>query len=271
MPERIRGPLLEKDPAGESTMMNVPEGDARAELEFWKQRSRKYNELQWVNNRSYLDLIKKVGDFGPDDFALDVGTGTGKIVQEISPLVGEIVGIDISKDMLERGDWSGNRYCLRRDIRDPIFKEETFTRITARMVFHGILEGTQEAMNECYRVLKKGGKMVLAEGVPPSKDVKQDYIEIFKLKEPRLTFMEEDLVALMERARFRNVKVYTHFMREMSVSNWLEKSGLPEEIQDRIFEMHITAGDHFKKAYNMRIIRGDCLIDMKNAIVVGER
>ena len=241
------------------------------EVAFWKTRARKYNELQWANDRSYLELIKKAGEFGKGDFVLDAGTGTGKIVQEVSPLVEEVIGIDISPDMLDNGDWTGNRYCLRRDVRDPLFKEDTFTKVTARMVFHGLLDGAQDAMNECHRVLRPGGKMVLAEGVPPSIDVKQDYIEIFKLKEPRLTFMESDLVELMENANFKNIAIHTHFMREMSVGNWLEKSGLPEEIQDKIFEMHITAGDHFKKAYNMRIIRGDCLIDMKNAVIVGEK
>ncbi|MFQ5802581.1 MAG: class I SAM-dependent methyltransferase [Candidatus Methylomirabilales bacterium] len=246
-------------------------GKNESEMAFWEVRAKKYNELEWVNNESYLELIKEVGEFWKEDYVLDVGTGTGMIARTVSPLVHEVIGVDISPHMLERGKWSGNMYCVRRDIRERLFAGETFSKVTARMVFHGILTGTQAAMDECYRVLKKGGRMILAEGVPPGREVREDYVRIFELKEARLTFMEDDLVELMAASGFKDIKVYGHYMRAMSVSNWLEKSGLPQEVQDRIFEMHITAGDYFRKAYNMKIVRGDCLIDMKNAIVVGEK
>lgn len=216
-------------------------------------------------------MIAKVGDFQSTDLVLDVGTGTGIIANLISALVGEVIGLDKSQDMLEQSNWGGNRHFIRRDILDPMFKENTFDKITARMVFHHIIGSTQAAMDECYRILKLGGKMILAEGVPPDKSVKKDYIRIFELKEKRLTFLEEDLFALMENSGFKNIKVHINIMRQMSVCNWLEKSGLPREIQDKIFEMHIVASENFKKAYNMKIIRGDCLIDMKNAILVGEK
>ena len=124
-------------------------------------------------------------------------------------------------------------------------------------------------MNECYRVLKTGGLMVFSEGVPPSPEVKQDYIEIFKLKEKRLTFMEADLIALMERAGFNNIQVNIVWLRRMSVRNWLTNSGLPQSIQDEIFELHVNAKDYFKRAYNMVEADRDCLIDMKMAILIG--
>ena len=113
--------------------------------------------------------------------------------------------------------------------------------------------------------------MILAEGVPPNIDVKQDYIDIFKLKEKRVVFMEEDLEKLMANAGFKNIKAHINIMPQMSVRNWLEKSGVETKIQDKIFDMHISASDYFKRAYNMTIVDGDCLIDMKNAIIVGEK
>jgi len=35
--------------------------------------------------------------------------------------------------------------------------------------------------------------------------------------------------------------------------------------------MHVTASDIFKRDYNMKIVNGDCLIDVKNLILVGEK
>jgi hypothetical protein len=60
-------------------------------------------------------------------------------------------------------------------------------------------------------------------------------------------------------------------MRNFSVRDWLVNSGLPPEKQDKIFEMHVTGSGTFRKAYNMKIINGDCLIDVKNLIMVGEK
>lgn len=212
---------------------------------FWKIRSEKYNELEWVKESSYIDTFVSSGDFNKNDLVLDVGTGTGVIAHALSPLVDEVIGLDISQDMLEHSNWKDNKYFIKRDVREPIFHENVFDKVTARMVLHHILEGTQKAMDECYRVLKKGGKMLLAEGVPPTSEVKQDYINIFRLKEQRLTFMEEDLAILMENSGLINIKIVIHIMNNFSVKNWMENSGLPKDIQNEIFEMHINGSNVF--------------------------
>jgi len=173
--------------------------------------------------------------------------------------------------MLEHSNWKDNKYFIKRDIRDSIFFDNVFDKVTARMVFHHITDRTQKAMDECFRILKNGGKMVLSEGVPPTPEVKEDYTRIFKLKEERLTFLEEDLVNMMKKSGFKNIKVLIHIMKNFSVYNWLENSGLTKEKQNKIFEMHVTGSDTFKKAYNMKIVNGDCLINVKNLILVGEK
>ncbi len=239
--------------------------------EYWKVRAQHYNELQWANEKQYLNAVVEAGDFRPNHLVLDVGTGTGIVLHAIAPKVNEIIGLDISQAMLEHSNWQNNKYFVKRDIREPFFHESVFDRIVARMVFHHIIEDTQKAADECYRILKLGGKFILSEGIPPNKQVKKDYIEIFKLKEKRITFMLEDLVEMIIKAGFRNIQTSTFVMPRMSINNWLEKSGLPVEIQDKIFEMHICAPAYFKKAYNMKIVRGDCLIDIKYVILVGER
>lgn len=237
--------------------------------DFWRKRAERFNSLEWVNNQLYLDVFVRAGQFKKTDIVLDVGTGTGIVAHAVAPLVKEVIGLDKSQEMLEHSNWSGNMYFVRRNILEPIFNDEVFDKVTARHVFHHILRNTQKAMNECYRVLKRGGMMVFSEGVPPSLEVKKDYIEIFKLKEKRLTFMEDDLKSLMEKAGFRNIEVNIVWLRRMSVRNWLTNSGLPKSIQDRIFELHVNAQDYFKRAYNMIEGEGDCLIDMKMAILTG--
>jgi ubiquinone/menaquinone biosynthesis C-methylase UbiE len=241
------------------------------DLVFWKTRSKKYNNLEWANHRLYLNEFIKAGDFTKQDTVLDVGTGTGIIAHTISSFVKEVIGLDKSQDMLEHSNWKGNMYFIKGDIRQPIFAEETFDKITTRQVFHHILEDTQKAMDECYRVLRKDGSMIFSEGVPPNARAKEDYIEIFKLKEERLTFMPEDLEILMRNSGFKGIRTKIIWLEKMSFRNWLINSGLPQNIQEKIFMMRRNSPDHIKKAYRMVDTGEDCFIDMKIAILVGRK
>ena len=238
---------------------------------FWKTRSQHYNELEWVNHRLYLDEFIEAGSFRKSDIVLDVGTGTGIVAHAVSPFVKEVIGLDKSQDMLEHSNWRGNMYFIKRDIFSPIFADGVFDKITCRQVFHHILRYRQRAIDECYRILRKGGVMGFSEGVPPTKRVRKEYIEIFRLKEKRVTFYEEDLERLMKKSGFREIKAKIIYLKNMSVRNWLNKSGLPKPIQEKIYLLHKDAPDYFKRDYNMTERDNDCLIDMKMAIFTGRK
>lgn len=215
----------------------------------------------------------RAGQFSHQDFVLDVGTGTGIIPSALSEFGVKCVGVDSSEDMLQKAASKGidGSLFLKADLRELPFLEGTFSRVTARMVFHHVLSGIDQAMNECYRVLNPGGMLVLSEGVPPHRKVQERYEEIFRLKEERRTFFEEDLIALFEQSHFQEIELHTFVEPQVSVMNWLRSANLPESVQEEIFRLHIEADDFFKSVYNMTITEDDCLIDMKFAIVTGRR
>ncbi len=251
--------------------LNQTEKSSKEDIKFWSMRAKRYNSLEWVNKGDYLHAFLEAGAFHEDDAVLDVGTGTGIIAHTISPFVKRVVGVDISEDMIRQAANPAFRNVewKRMDAHDLQFPGGTFDRVTARMVFHHVTSRTQEAMAECNRVLKKNGVMVFSEGVPPTRHVVPFYTEMFKLKEDRITFMDEDLIRLMKTAGFRSIKKKIYMNRGASIKNWLVNSGIPQKNQDAIFKMHVELDTRGKRDYNMVLKDGDCFIDMKFVILTG--
>jgi len=237
---------------------------------FWDVRSEKYDRLEWVKDTTYLDGFVKAAKLKKSDVVLDVGCGTGIITTLVSPKVRQVIGLDKSQEMLKKSNFSGNKYFILQDIRKPLFTDEVFDKVTARMVFHHITRNTQRAMDECYKVLKKNGLFILAEGVPPNKKAKNHYAQVFKLKEKRITFFQEDLEVLMKNAGFKKVSTAVLTI-PLSIKNWLENSGLPPKKITQIFNVYRTAPQHIKDSYEMKTTKKDVIIQTKNLIITGTK
>jgi choline kinase/ubiquinone/menaquinone biosynthesis C-methylase UbiE len=248
-------------------------GERGQAQEFWLTRAEGYKQLEWARREGYLQAFVTAGDFQTMDRVLDVGTGTGIVAHAVSPFVAEVVGVDISAEMLAyaRASRVANEVFEEGDVRNLRFPDNRVDKVTARMIFHHLIEDGEQAMRECYRVLKPGGVMVLSEGVPPDRSLGDWYTHMFALKEERLTFFEEDLVALMSSGGFDVEQVLTHVSPQVSIGNWLRSSGLPQERQDRIMQMHLDLDETGKQHYNMRLTGEDVLCDFKYVILVGRK
>lgn len=243
-----------------------------SDKDFWKVRAEKYNQLYWAGDDNYQEAIIKVCAFEPDDLVLDVGTGTGIMANAMKPYVGHVVALDSSNDMLSKGEWDGHSF-LKWDIRNRLFKDLLFDRIVSRMCFHHIKEGLPNAFKNCYDSLKIGGRLIIAEGIPPADDCETVnwYSEMFALKEDRITFTEAGLISHFEETGFKNVAVKKYITKDFSVKNWLGCSGLSEEVQKVIIDIHINAPQKVKELYNMRTDRDNCILDSVNIIVSGDK
>lgn len=243
--------------------------------EFWRIRAEGYEQLEWATRDEYLRIFVAAGGFHPRDRVLDVGTGPGIVAHAMAPLVAEVVGVDVSPEMLERAiaGKAANESFVEGDARSLNFPDGFFDKITARMAFHHLVEGAEQAMRECHRVLRPGGVMVFSEAVPPDPSLVDWFARMFALKEERLVFFADDLVALMEGGGFTVSRVIAHVTPQVSIQNWLSNSGLPQGIQDRIVKMHLVdLGKEGQRLYNMTVADdGDIRCDFSYVTLVGRK
>lgn len=99
---------------------------------------------------------------------LDVGTGTGHVLELVGERVEQAVGIDLSRDMLQvaRSNlWNrGLTNCLVRqaDMMKLPFTGERFDAVVLHMVLH-YAQRPAAAIAEAARVLRPGGRLVVVD------------------------------------------------------------------------------------------------------------
>lgn len=110
------------------------------------------------------DIISTCG-LSPDTLVLDLGCGAGRFLRELAVRKIPVVGIDISKGMLEKACFNQqSRKFLRSNLvsGDAValpFQQGLFTGILAIHLFH-LLSDWQEALSETLRVIKPGGTLL---------------------------------------------------------------------------------------------------------------
>lgn len=110
---------------------------------------------------------------------LDLGTGTGRILELVAPRASRAVGIDLNGEMLtlarariERA--SLNHVQVRRgDLFELPYADDSFELITVHQVLH-YLEDPSAAVAEAARVLKPGGRLVIADFAPHALEFLRD-------------------------------------------------------------------------------------------------
>ena len=109
------------------------------------------------------------GDLGR---LVDIGTGTGRILELLGPAASQAIGIDRSPEMLRiaRGKLDGQPYELRQgDINALQLTEGSADTITLHQVLH-FLPAPASAIGECARLLGDGGQLLIVDFAPHERE-----------------------------------------------------------------------------------------------------
>jgi len=117
--------------------------------------------------RALLSLLPK----GKVHGLLDIGTGTGRILEILGQDIERGVGIDLSREMLTvarvKLDERGLMNCHVRygDMNQLPLAEERFDAVTFHLVLH-YAENPEQAIREAARFLEPGGRLVVVDFAP---------------------------------------------------------------------------------------------------------
>jgi ArsR family transcriptional regulator len=123
-------------------------------------------------------LLKIIGK-RPFQSMLDLGTGTGRLLEILSPLYVRGVGIDLSREMLAVAranlDRAGVRNAQVRqgDIYAPPVERESFDLVAIHQVLH-YLEDPAAAIREAAKLLRPGGRVVIVDFAPHALEFLRD-------------------------------------------------------------------------------------------------
>jgi SAM-dependent methyltransferase len=115
--------------------------------------------------RAMLGLLVSEGPIGR---LLDIGTGTGRILELLAPHTEHSVGLDLDHEMLQLaraalGDAQLSHASVRHgDLRRPPFEAASFDAAVMHHVLH-LLENPAGAVADAARLLRPGGRLLVVD------------------------------------------------------------------------------------------------------------
>ncbi len=185
---RLLGALAEGIDRDEATLARdrerlaaVRREESEAAERYFADNARDWDELRslHVAEQSVEAALLAAAGGRPVDAMLDLGTGTGRMLELFAPLYQRAVGIDASPDMLAVARANLDRAGLRAaqvrrgDIYHLALPRDSFDLVTLHQVLHYV-EDPARAVAEAVRVLRPGGRMLIADFAPHALEFLRD-------------------------------------------------------------------------------------------------
>ena len=192
----------------------------RARLELTREARRKQAAAYFAERAADWDQIRKL--HAPEERVeaavlamagdarigslLDLGTGTGRMLELLAPLAGRAVGVDQSPAMLSlaraRIAQSGLRNVLLRqgDIYAPPVERDAYDLVVVHQVLH-FLDDPARALREAARTLRPGGRLIVVDFAAHEEEYLRE-----QFAHRRLGFSTEEIAAFMSEAGLVDVE-----------------------------------------------------------------
>lgn len=177
---------------------------------------------------------------GGDERALDVGCGTGALAYALAPLVGEVVGIDASEELLGAAREHAPPGCtfVVGDAEALPFPYGDFDLVGCLRVLHHVRR-PELVVAEVARVTRPGGRILLADqlgDIDPMRSLELDRFE--RARDPTHTRLlpDADIRGYLDANDL--VVTENEIVKERrDMERYLDVAGLEGEVRERVARM----------------------------------
>lgn len=170
---RILGLMPDDDPLRAldlERMREIRRQRAEAAARYFERNARQWDAIRSLHvdeakvEQALLEQVRP----GAFRTLLDIGTGTGRILELLAPMVGSAVGIDLSREMLavarDRLGHAARANCALRhgDMYNLPLPSRSVDLVTVHQVLHYATE-PDRVIAEAARVLTPGGRLLLVD------------------------------------------------------------------------------------------------------------
>jgi len=154
-------------------LASVRQARAAAAQAYFRAHAAEWDRIRklHVTDEAVEEAIRAALSDKPFRSLLDLGTGTGRMLEMFGPDIERGLGLDLSLDMLllarDRLERAGLRNCSVRqgDIYDLPLANDSFDVVILHQVLHFLDDGAR-AIREAARVLRPGGRLLVVDFAP---------------------------------------------------------------------------------------------------------
>jgi len=154
-------------------LASVRQARATAAQAYFRAHAAEWDRIRklHVTDDAVEEAIRAALADRPFHSLLDLGTGTGRMLELFGPEIERGLGLDLSLDMLllarDRLERAGLKNCSVRhgDIYDLPLADDSFDVVILHQVLHFLDDGAR-AIHEAARVLRPGGRLLVVDFAP---------------------------------------------------------------------------------------------------------
>ena len=220
-------PVIARD---RDRLASVRAARAAAAQAYFSEHAAEWDSIRKLHaaDTAVEDAIRSALADKPFRSLLDLGTGTGRMLELFGREIDRGLGLDLSLDMLllarDRLERAGLKNCSVRqgDLYDLPLANDSFDVIILHQVLHFLDDGGR-AIREAARALRPGGRLLVVDFAPHEMEVLREQHAHRRLGFPPETVTQWLTAAGLEPVMHRNVAPEQDSEGKIAVSLWLAR------------------------------------------------
>jgi len=205
-----------------------------------------------------LPVLVEMSAPKPVDLVLDVATGTGNTALALAPLVLRVTGLDVASAMLDQARGRAqaekiqNAEFVSGSAEEIPFPDAEFSLVVSRHAPHHF-HGLHKFLSEVRRVLKPGGRFVVADQISPSAEI-ADWVDRWERTRDPSHFRQRTVAEWQEMA----VAAGFSWIQDKAVPYelpfdwWVKQAGCAQEAVRELQEQAGTADEVVRREMGIK-------------------